>query len=193
MKFHVIMFNGPPGVGKDTLALYAQSLESRSRHVKYITNIKNAVACLFNYPIELMETHKDDGRHVKFGRTIRQNIIEVSQAIRQAYGQDIYGQMLADRLLTMPMQTPYAVVSDLGTHAELVPVVSALGASRVSVIRLHQAGRTFDGDCREYIKNEQTEAKCYDIENPHGDREYAKVLVRGLVSKVTGIKFDEHI
>lgn len=193
MKFHVIMFNGPPSVGKDTLALYAQSLESRSRHVKYISSVKHAVACLFNYPIELMEKGKDDERYIKFNRTIRQNIIEVSQAIRQAYGQDIYGQMLADRLLSMPMQTPYVVVSDLGTHTELAPVVAALGAARVSVVRLHQAGRTFDGDCREYIKDEQTEAKCYDIENPHGDREHAKVLVRGLVSKVTGIKFDDNI
>jgi hypothetical protein len=132
-----------------------------------------------------METAKDDPEQSKFGRTIRQNLIEVGETLKGIYGGDFFGEVLADRLLTMPMQTPYVVVSDLGFPEELASVVNALKPERVTVVRLHQEGRTFDGDSRNYIQDGQScGARIIDIDNPKGDREYAKVLIRGLVEKV---------
>src|SRR3972149_3653474 len=153
MSFHVLIMNGPPLVGKDTLALYAQSLNPQSRHVKLSSRLKLSVATLFDYPIELMETGKVDPQYIKYGKTIRDHQIALSESIKSVYGNDIYGRLLADRLLSMPMQTPYVIVSDLRLHEEFLPIVQALGAKRITLLRLHQEGREWEaGTSFRYIE-----------------------------------------
>ena len=183
-KFRVILFNGPPGVGKDTLALYAQSFDTRSRHVKFVSTMKMAVAHLFNYPIELMETAKDDKEYIKFGKTIREHQIAIGLAMRNIYGEEIFGRMLADRILGMPMQTPYVVISDLGFPGELGALNEAIGPERLTLFRLYQEGKTFAEDCRSYIRGENFGIKTYDIQNPHGDRAAAKFFIKAFMDKI---------
>lgn len=183
-KFRVILFNGPPGVGKDTLALYAQSLDSRSRHVKFVSTMKMAVAHLFNYPIELMETAKDDQEHAKFGKTIREHQIAIGLAVRDIYGEEIFGRMLADRILRMPMQTPYVVVSDAGFTGELTALTEAIGPERLTLFRLYQEGKTFAGDSRSYLRGEKFDIKSFDVQNPFGKREEAKFMVKAYIDKI---------
>lgn len=181
-KFDVIFFNGPPSVGKDTLANYAQSFDSRSRHIKFITPLKVAVAGMFNYPIELMETGKDDEKYTKFGKRIREHQIAIGSAMRDIYGQEIFGRMLADRILGMPMQTPYVVVSDLGVTGELKAVAEAIDPERIALFRIRQEGKTFDGDCREYVKGEDYGIKrVYDINNPYGFPGEAKFMIKAFM------------
>ena len=183
-KFRVILFNGPPGVGKDTLALYAQSFDTRSRHVKFVSTMKMAVAHLFNYPIELMETAKDDKEYIKFGKTIREHQIAIGLAMRDIYGEEIFGRMLADRILGMPMQTPFVVVSDLGFTGELGPLKEAVGAERLTLFRLYQEGKTFDQDSRSYIRGENFGIKTFDVQNPFGKREEAKFMIKTYIESI---------
>lgn len=183
-KFHILVFNGPPGVGKDTLANYAQSFDSRSRHVKFISTLKQAVAVLFNYPIELMEEGKDDPKYTKFGKRIREHQIALGSALRNIYGEEVFGRMLADRILSMPMQTPYVVISDLGVTGELRALAEAIDRERITLFRVHQEGKTFSGDCREYIRGEDFGIKTYDLQNPLGKREDAKFFVKAFMDKL---------
>lgn len=185
-KFHVIVFNGPPGVGKDTLANYAWAFDTRSRHIKYITPLKMAVAHIFNYPIELMEEGKDDEKYTKFGKRIREHQIAVGSALRNIYGEEIFGRLLADRVLSMPMQTPYVVISDLGVPGELGALKEAIGPERITLFRIHQEGKTFDGDCRSYIRGEDFGVKSFDIINPHGRREEAKFFIKVFMDGLLG-------
>lgn len=183
MSFHIFWFNGPPSVGKDTLALYAQGLVPESRHVKIVSRLKAAVADLFNYPIELMEKAKDDPLQAKFGRTIREHQIALGGIVKTIYGENIFGELLADRISTMPKQTPYVVVSDLRTTGDIMPAVVAFGGERNSIVRLHQQGREWEANDQGYGYVDIPGVKAYDIQNPFGDREFAKVLIKGLIKK----------
>ena len=184
-KFHVVLFNGPPSVGKDTMALYLQSIWEGSRHMKLATPLKNAVRELFSYAFEDMEKHKDSDSHKVFGKTIRQHLISMSEDwMKVQYGKEAFGELFAQRVLSLPLQTKGVICSDLGFMDELAPLVRALDANRITIVRLRQAGRTFEGDSRSYLEGEKLGIKCYDVENKLNDKDFAYLMIEGLLRRI---------
>jgi hypothetical protein len=184
-KFHVVLFNGPPRVGKDTMAMYLQSIWEGSRHLKLSTPLKNAVRELFSYAFEDMEKYKDADSHRVFGKTIREHLISMSEDwVKVQYGKEAFGTLFAQRIMSLPLQTKGVICSDLGFMDELAPLVRALDANRITIVRLRQEGRTFEGDSRSYLDGEKFGIKCYDVENKIGEKEYAYLMIDGLLRRI---------
>lgn len=81
----------------------------------------------------------------------------------------------------MPMQTPYVVISDLGVTGELKALAEAIDPERITLFRIHQEGKTFDNDCREYVRGEDFGIKTFDIQNPFGFRGEAKFMIKAFM------------
>lgn len=151
----VVFINGPPGSGKDSLAIHIAHHYLGFHVVKFAQILKERTHALYgrsDIPHDWFEPVKDKPNDLFFGLTPRQAYISVSEnLIKPNHGKDIYGKLLARKLQENAFAKAF-VISDLGFYDEAVPVME--GSSSALLIRLHAEGRgcTFEGDSRSYIK-----------------------------------------
>lgn len=148
-----VVLNGPPGVGKDTIAarLYAQP---GYRHFKTAQPLHEAA--------EAFEAEDKDAL-CALGVTGREfRILLSEQFIKPHFGPAAFGRLLATRIKRASTSSrrwqsdsPHqnlpsvAVISDGGFAAELSTLLPV--ADRVLVLRLHRGGKTWEGDSRSYL------------------------------------------
>ena len=153
----LVLLNGPAGSGKDT-AGRAIAVQMGAKVVKFAEALKLTTHALYG----LDGAHAAAFEHVKdapcglfFGRSPRQAYIEVSERmVKPVLGDDFFGRVLAQRLIGLRDSfIEPAVATDSGFAGEAAPVVDALGAANVLLVRIHADGRgkDFQGDSRGYI------------------------------------------
>lgn len=172
----VIIFNGPPSSGKDTLAdLLAEDLLDDGYNVARLA-FKDCLyletALYYNVrPEWLIEKCNDRATkevpHVELNDlSPRQALIHVSEGIcKPLHGKEFFGKALAKAVVESGCE--YAVVSDGGFMDEMPPLLDQF---QVQVIRVHREGKTFDGDSRRYI---DPPCKVDDVYQVEGHPEFA--------------------
>lgn len=150
---HIVLLNGPPRSGKDTLAM---GLASRLnyRHMKFATPLKNAIPAIFNLePVVwqgLMTNAKEIRSPLFGGMSPREALIWLSEdAIKPKFGDDFFGKRLVNQILDENL--PRTVISDSGFYPEAAVVVRAFSPEALTLIRLHREDCSFKGDSRGYI------------------------------------------
>lgn len=152
MNKKLIVLNGPPRCGKDTLADFLAD-EWGMAHLKFAGRLKQMTHGLYGVPmpaaINQFESCKDEPNPSFFGLTPRQAYIAVSEAyIKPVHGKDFFGKRLLEKINQIPKNL--FVASDGGLIEELIPVVEGLGGENVLVLKISRPGCNFEGDSRSY-------------------------------------------
>ena len=165
----IILFNGPPGCGKDTAANIIHSKTITYRY-KMAQPLKEACHKLLGLEGTLEELEPLKELPIKFlvkegyapaidtgaisnenrEMTLRQFYIHVSEnMMKPTFGTDVFGRSAVENLRQChPM---IATVSDAGFVGEALPIIEYFGQDRVCLIKIHRAGKSFAGDSRGYI------------------------------------------
>ena len=176
----IIILNGPPGCGKDTLC------KKFIDHLPYSGTGFEAVKGSFAMPLKAIlqiqynltdaEVIEYDSNHqlkntseARFGkRSWRQCCIDLSIDMKKQFGQDYFGRHLMDRILKTQINKNI-IVSDGGFDEEIEPIIKEFGASNVHVIRIERDGFTYQGDSRKYLDAVKLGAVQHVIENKNLD------------------------
>lgn len=151
----VVILNGPPRVGKDTAAYAITGAIHGSVIRRFSAPLKAATHAAFglDVPYYLYEHCKDEPTSEFHGLTPRQAYIAMAEkGLKAAFGTQHFGRILADRLAREQDRIPLVVVPDSGFVEEAGPVIEAVGAENVLLIRLHRPRHTFAGDSRGHIR-----------------------------------------
>lgn len=152
----VIILNGPPGSGKDTIADFIAA-EFNAEHLRFKTKLYAITALVNNLDFDMfmkIATDQNTKDSVKLARglTARQLIIETSEnVIKPYYGKDYFGNDVGDSILKSDKSL--FVLSDGGFPEELTSMIRTgkLNHNDVIIVKLYRNGCSFDNDSRTYF------------------------------------------
>lgn len=150
MRWRAIIFNGPPGSGKDTLADLVER-HYQCAHVRFKDGLVPLVLAAYRVDQAWFTAHytrelKDQPCAELAGMSPRQALINMSEnVIKPAFGDAAFGLIAAKRITDQ-----LTVFSDGGFVSELQPIVDLLGARHVLIVQLTRHGCTFENDSRTY-------------------------------------------
>ena len=163
----VIVLNGPPRCGKSTaLSMLPTILNSstagmNTKAIELVSapTLKLGVHKLLGLEggIDAYEGVKDQPHKAFHGKTPREVYIKVfTEFLRPVLGEGIMGELWMQEFMKYKdspsiLNAKYILVSGLGCHAELVPLIKYFMGINIMILRIHREGYNFDNDCREYI------------------------------------------
>lgn len=158
---YVVIFNGPPRSGKDTLAKYlcGATLAVPRAFKTQLVSIALTIAGVSREEWgDWYEMDKEAPRDELWGHSCRSFLILISEdMIKPHLSPSYFGEIEAKSMAgnQLYLSEYGAVYSDSGFNEELSKVVEAVGADRVIVVQLHRQGTTFNGDSRKYLDRDQ--------------------------------------
>ncbi|UVD31751.1 ATPase [Escherichia phage TR1] len=148
----LIILNGPPGAGKDTVADIIVKLGICKDKVSFKSPMFNvAKSMLSSDEFDGFIKNYDDREYKESpheflgGMTVRQFMIWISESVmKPVFGDEVFGKRLAQSL-----GNGCHICSDGGFASEIEPLIES--GVEVTLVRLHRPGYTFEGDSRSYI------------------------------------------
>jgi len=191
----VLILNGPPGIGKDTLAnmlcevapvirgefkhfLYVEAAEWMQEHVKSAENITTAIVKARNENRELKELPWFLELSV---RRILQIVSE--DVVKPALGKDYFGRVAAKYWYG---KYTHHIISDGGFSEEVNAVCDKFGAENVTVIRLKAPGFTFETDSRKYLMQDEVACRVITLEVLRGKPESTVKYLKDILLNTRG-------
>lgn len=173
----IILFNGPPGSGKDTAADMAYEetdlVPLLKKSVKFAKAVKESVHQMLDlvdpngmpYSHDFFESAKNEKMAAFRGFSPRETYIWYSEEVmKPRYGTAIFGEILADQI--GPGSQKMAVfVSDSGFREEAEVLLDRYGVPAVTLVRMHRTGCNFDKDSRSYLDLSDWGVETFDIRN----------------------------
>lgn len=158
VRCKLLLLNGPPSSGKDTVARalknYAVMRGLKARNIvlmKLADPIKNA------YPSLLGKTNSaeldllKDEEYLGVKRGIRKLQISLSEdCMKPLFGQDIFAKILTKRIACLHSDV-LCVISDTGFTNEYKYLFHRTPRNNFLTLRLHRGNTTYEGDSREYV------------------------------------------
>lgn len=158
----VVILNGPPGCGKDTIA--NAWLEKTAGNIEFRPHVKafkepmyRVAAAALGIPIdEFMELYSDREwkEHVRpewGGKSVRDLMIATSENyLKPMFGETCMGKLAVSSIQhRIPSQSDVIVFSDGGFKAEVEELEKHF---HVRVVQILRDGCSFEGDSRSYIE-----------------------------------------
>lgn len=150
---HVI-FNGPPGSGKDEACAFLKS-NYGYKHLQMKDELFVDTAEYYGVSLEWFMNGYDDRTLKEYprdelgGASKRQALIHVSENImKPKYGKDYYGRKTAEKI----DQVSSYCFSDGGFIEEILPVINTVGQDNICIVQLYRTGCSFSSDSRNYIE-----------------------------------------
>lgn len=147
----LLILNGPPGCGKDTLAAWFAA-HYKWNHVEFKARLFAITRAVYNvsqtewdsiYTREL----KEKPTPLLNRKSPREALIYVSEhVIKPAYGDQFFGKELIKSL-----NNGISICSDGGFIDEVFPCSDVLGVDKIAVIAISRDGCTYAGDSRSYL------------------------------------------
>lgn len=161
----ILLVNGPPRSGKDTVGDIVKELVPDALVTKFAHSLKCATHALYcalhgnQRPIfwdsatndAFYEQRKSEALPRFYGRTPRECYIAVSELLlKKVHGESFFGELLAARIANSGAK--FAVVTDSGFLPEALALIDEFGPENVAVVKLRRKGCDFTGDSRGYIR-----------------------------------------
>lgn len=156
----IILFNGPPLVGKDTAGDIITSHDLLGKDVAVEKFARPLVEALASYSglhinsvefVILREMHKDKPVLANGTLTPRQFMQDLSTLMKKYWGDGVFGEMCAR--VCNKLSNEYILITDAGFQAE-VERFRDLVEGEVDVVQINRPAYTFADDTREYVKFE---------------------------------------
>ena len=173
----IILFNAPPGAGKDTAALYLVNNIKNCKLDKFARVLKERTHALYGFPerdFRYYENIKDIPSKDFLGLTPRQAYIKVSENyFKPIHGEKIFGEILSKEL--DKISEKIIAISDSGFKEEAKVLIKKYGAQNILLIKIHRNGYNFSEDSRNYI-NLDMDVESYWVNN-RGDNSFEKEIL----------------
>ena len=152
----VVIFNGPPGCGKDAACLLYKNmgythLSFKEELFKETFKFFGVSKAWFMKGYENRDIKEKPMPQLKVsGKSFsrRDAMIYVSEKfIKPKYGKDYFGKQLANQMTSEGL----FCVSDGGFQEELSPIINKFGAESITIIQLTREGCDFSSDSRRYF------------------------------------------
>lgn len=200
----IILFNGPPGSGKDTIASMVQTQLKGAEIVKFAAPLKTVALHLYCggdsrlfHEFDLDQEKKISPSNVFLGKTCRQVQIDISeQYMKPMHGQDVFGKFLAatlERKVEAGDGNEIFLVSDSGFKPEAEVLIEQFGSQNVMLVRIHRDGFIFDKDpespkydSRNYIDLDEQEVHSLDVDNINNDINTTMEVLMSAIKKFIG-------
>lgn len=153
---HIILLNGAPRSGKDTLATYLNQVHDY-RHEKFAYPLRRYMYSVHGMNAQQFEEQKDSMLPELNNHTPREMVIKFcEQHLKPIFGSGVLGQMLARRIRKHRDSDVIGdhsyVISDLGFLDELLDLHTQFKKDfTFLVVRLHREGHDFKSDSRGHI------------------------------------------
>lgn len=152
----IVLLNGPPGCGKDTVVSHLVPYLNFS-HLKFAAPIKRMTCALLGEDTKWLEENKDqpirtlrlaDGAAIANIDTPRQLLIALSEdLLKERYGNDFFGLVMNREI--EKAASKLVIISDSGFSEEAGPVIRKWGMHNCLQIQIHGRG-DFSNDSRSY-------------------------------------------
>lgn len=188
----IIILNGPPWAGKDCLVdSFLENLPYTTYDNLWIERgsfaqpLKQILQIQYNLSDE--EVSEYNSNHVlkmtpeeRFGgKHWRQLCIDLSDEMKERFGEEYFGNHLADRIELMGAKRlgfedaiPNVLITDGGFEEETVPLIRRFGVDNVVAVKLVREGHSYKGDSRKYLDYDKLKIKHYLLENNTSLEEY---------------------
>lgn len=152
----VVLINGPPGSGKDTLGRAIQAgVSNRKVYVtKFARYLKEATHRLYGLH-DIAHDHFEDRKDVPLpvfrGISPRDAYIGMSEKyMKPMHGDDIFGRILVEALEKEDLiqNATLIVVTDSGFVSEAEVMLNRFGPTRIQVVQMIREGCTYANDSR---------------------------------------------
>ena len=176
----IILLNGPPGCGKDTIAKIIKK-KIGSKDYKMSKPIKDAFSALFGIQgqllHELLEERKDEAFFTANANiTPREVLIKLSEDfMKPLFGDDCFGQVAINNLGKIAWK--HLTISDCGFNAEVPPITKAHGCDKVKAILISRDGCQWDS-------RETLNCSVLGIDEAHIDNIYDLELLETQVTRI---------
>lgn len=174
IKCKLLLLNGPPGSGKDTVANaiknYGQMSGLNVSNVvvkKLASPIKSAYPALLGLTNSAELEPLKDEVYLGVPRGIRKLQIALSEDVmKPIFGQDIFVQVLTKSVRCLRKEV-LCIISDAGFTNEFKYLFYRTPRINFLTLRLSRGITSFDGDSREYIKsaNDDEAKRIIDVDN----------------------------
>ena len=146
-----IAFNGPPGIGKDTLVAMMVPHERTTVHVGTLSVlIREEAEKYYNYPGLVANWDDRDWKEAHcpiLGKTRRQAIIDYcEQVVKPNKGSDYFAEQFADAMSNHKC----SIMTDLGFDTEAYCLSEKIDL--VIIVQLHHPDFDFSKDSRSYVE-----------------------------------------
>lgn len=149
----VIILNGPPNSGKDTLANSLLEAAPAVHHLKFAQPLRKLVKAAAGVKSDMyLDRYKDSPHSSILYMTLREYMIWMSEeCYKPKFGQNVFGVLLCYSIMQLNDPDPIVVVSDGGFNAEIETVIKIFGPNNVMLVHLSREGCTFENDSRSYV------------------------------------------
>lgn len=152
----IVIFNGPPGSGKDEGAEYF-ARNFNYKHLSFKHQLFKETFKIFNVPKEwFMDDYnnrdiKERPEEMLNGLSRREAMIYTSEAvIKPKFGKSFFGDKVAEEIIP---GEKYAI-SDGGFIEELEPVINKIGYENIVLVQLVRDGCSYSSDSRRYFNGD---------------------------------------
>lgn len=207
----IIIFNGPPGCGKDTGSEAVRSFVQihaaylKPTHMKFAEPLKKGIHdlyCAF-HPWDYYDSN--EGRKDKdkpcgdfFGLTPREIYIQAFEFLEMLHGGEALGYIMRKRIVRNSFNS-VVVISDAGRMGDLEPIIDLVGEHNILIVEVYPSP-AIEWDNRKHIGDEVKakfpHAHVTKIPNKIGDRsdrDIFRMLCQGVAKNFLKIEEREDV